>query len=96
MAAPRDTAVVLACNAGYVPYALALLDGLARRHPDRAFDLCLFTDAAIEPPAGLAFSHFCWRRNIANPTSSPSRRADSTRHGSLSRRCSGSWRQTRS
>ena len=56
MAAPRDTAVVLACNAGYVPYALALLDGLARRHPDRAFDLCLFTDAAIEPPAGLAFS----------------------------------------
>ena len=50
----RDTAVVLACDAGYVPYALGLLDGLARLHPDRDFDLCLFTDAAVEPPPGLA------------------------------------------
>ncbi|HVG48565.1 MAG TPA: glycosyltransferase family 8 protein, partial [Rubellimicrobium sp.] len=54
MAPPRDTAVILACDAGYVPYALCLLDGLARLHLRRDFDLCLFTDAVVVPPPGLA------------------------------------------
>lgn len=51
---PRDAAVVLACDAGYLPFAAALLDGIARLHPDRDFDLCVLTDGPAEPPPGLA------------------------------------------
>ena len=50
----RDTAVVMACDEGYLPYAFCLAETIARLHPDRDFDLCVFTPAPADPPAGLA------------------------------------------
>ncbi|MCX7300296.1 MAG: glycosyltransferase family 8 protein [Rhodobacterales bacterium] len=50
--AAGKSAVVMACDAGYAPYALTLADQIARTHPDRSFDICIFsTDPLTLPPA---------------------------------------------
>lgn len=39
--ARSDTAVVFACDARYLPYALFAAEQIARSHPERVFDICL-------------------------------------------------------
>ncbi len=50
---PR-TAVVMACDAGYAPYAFALADQIARAHPSRDFDICIFSTDLLTVPATLS------------------------------------------
>jgi hypothetical protein len=47
------TAVVMACDARYAPYAAALADQIARAHPERGFDICLASAAPLELPDSL-------------------------------------------
>lgn len=47
-------AVVMACNAGYAPYAFCMAEQIARAHPDRDFDICIFSDEALALPPSLA------------------------------------------
>lgn len=47
------TAVVMACNARYAPYAFCLADQIAKAHPDRSFDLCVFSDEPLDLPESL-------------------------------------------
>jgi hypothetical protein len=49
-----DTAVVFACDATYARYALLAAEQIARRHPERDFDICLCSDEDLEVPQGLA------------------------------------------
>ncbi len=51
--ATGKSAVVMACDAGYAPYALTLADQIARAHPDRTFDICLFSAKPLTLPPGL-------------------------------------------
>lgn len=48
------TAIVMACNAAYAPYALCLAEQIARDHPERSFDICIFSDEPLEVPDTLA------------------------------------------
>lgn len=49
-----DHAVVMACDAGYAPYAAVLAATIARHHPDRSFDICLCSQDQITLPAAFA------------------------------------------
>ncbi|MEJ6397456.1 glycosyltransferase family 8 protein [Yoonia sp. 208BN28-4] len=50
-AATHRQAVVLCCDAKYLPYAALTLHTLVQRNPDRAFDLCITSlDALVLPP----------------------------------------------
>lgn len=46
-------AVVMACDSNYAPYALFLASQIASLHPNRNFDICIFTQEEIQIPAGL-------------------------------------------
>ena len=46
-------AVVMACNAGHAPYALCLAEQIAEAHPDRDFDICIFSDEILKIPPSL-------------------------------------------
>ncbi len=46
-------AVVMACNAGHAPYAFCLAEQIAHAHPDRNFDICIFSDENLTVPATL-------------------------------------------
>lgn len=46
-----DRAVIMACNAAYAPYALAAARSIAAAHPDRDFDICLFSADVLDIPA---------------------------------------------
>lgn len=46
-------AVVMACNAGHAPYALCMAEQIAQAHPDRDFDICIFSDEVLEIPSSL-------------------------------------------
>lgn len=48
-------AVVMACNQAYAPYALCLAEQIAQRHPDRKFDICIFSDEQIIIPETLRY-----------------------------------------
>ena len=52
----RRTAVVMACDANYAPYALFMAERIALLHPDRTFDICLFSQDDLELPPGLVAS----------------------------------------
>ena len=54
--APRNptSAVVMACDAGYAPYALVLAQSIIASHPVRDFDILIFSQDAIAVPQGLA------------------------------------------
>lgn len=47
-------AVAMACNAAYAPYAFCLAEQIARAHPARDFDICIFSDEALTLPPSLA------------------------------------------
>ncbi len=47
------TAVVMACDANYAPYAFFMAEQIALLHPDRTFDLCLFSQDDLDVPPGL-------------------------------------------
>ncbi|MDP3288637.1 MAG: glycosyltransferase family 8 protein [Methyloversatilis sp.] len=49
----HDTAVVMACDANYAPYALFMAEQIALLHPDRTFDICLFSQDELELPPSL-------------------------------------------
>jgi hypothetical protein len=46
-------AIVMACNAGHAPYALCLAEQIAEAHPNRDFDICIFSDEILEIPQSL-------------------------------------------
>ncbi len=48
------TAVVMACDAAYAPYATALAQQIARAHPGRGFDICLASATAFDLPESLS------------------------------------------
>lgn len=48
------TAVVMACDARYAPYAACLADQIAAAHPGRGFDICLASSAPLDLPETLA------------------------------------------
>ncbi len=50
----NENAVVMACDKNYAPYALFLASQIASSHPDRNFDICIFSQDVLELPAGLA------------------------------------------
>ncbi|MGG7644857.1 glycosyltransferase family 8 protein [Rhodovulum sp. YNF3179] len=53
--APRHrSAVALACNDAYAPYAFFVADQIARLHPERSFDICIAMPDPPAPPASLA------------------------------------------
>ena len=61
-AANIENAVVLACDAGYLPYALYAAQQIAMAHPQRDFDVTVYCcDAATLPPAladmGVTLGH---------------------------------------
>jgi len=47
------TAVVMACDARYAPYATCLADQIATAHPGRGFDICLASAAPLDLPETL-------------------------------------------
>jgi lipopolysaccharide biosynthesis glycosyltransferase len=53
MSGAADTAVVMACDAGYAPYAFALAEQIARTEPGRSFDICIFSAEALTLPQSL-------------------------------------------
>jgi lipopolysaccharide biosynthesis glycosyltransferase len=53
MSANTENAVVLACDSNYAPYAFFLAQQIATMHPDRNFDICIFSQDLIEIPEGL-------------------------------------------
>lgn len=50
---PHDTAVVMACDANYAPYAFFMAEQIALLHPDRTFDICVFSQDDLVLPPGL-------------------------------------------
>lgn len=50
----NENAVVMACDKNYAPYALFLASQIALSHPDRNFDICIFSQDVLELPPGLA------------------------------------------
>lgn len=46
-------AIVMACDAGYAPYAMVLARTIRAQHPGAGFDICLFSEAALELPDAL-------------------------------------------
>jgi lipopolysaccharide biosynthesis glycosyltransferase len=53
MAANIENAVVMACDSNYAPYAFFVAKQIATMHPDREFDICIFSQDVIEIPEGL-------------------------------------------
>lgn len=53
MVAEPQYAVAMACDAGYAPYALFLADQIARTHPCRDFDICIFSREVLTVPPEL-------------------------------------------
>ena len=51
--AAHDTAVVMACDARYAPYAFFMAEQIALLHPDRTFDICVFSQDNLDLPAAL-------------------------------------------
>lgn len=56
MTAPKTatSAVVMACDAGYAPYAMVLAQSIIATHPQRDFDIIIFSQDAIIVPEALA------------------------------------------
>lgn len=54
--APQNvtSAVVMACDAGYAPYAMVLAQSIFASHPARDFDVIIFSQDAITLPPALA------------------------------------------
>lgn len=46
-------AVVMACDAGYAPYAMALALSIRQHHWKSEFDICLFTQADFDLPSSM-------------------------------------------
>ena len=53
-ATSRKRAVVMACDAGYLPYALTLARAVHLAHPERGFDILLASGEDLSLPPGLA------------------------------------------
>ena len=51
---PPRGLVAMACDAGYLPYALTLAAGIDAAHPGRRFDLGLLSEAPLVVPPSLA------------------------------------------
>ena len=61
-------AVVFACDANYAPYAYFAGRQIAMAHPDRSFDICVFSMDALTPPPAIAqLGIECRRIPGANP-----------------------------
>lgn len=71
-------AVVLACDAGYAPYAMVVACGIAAAHPDRDFDICLCSSDPLTIPAALAWAGVRMVRLGDNPFAHG---PDAGRHG---------------
>ena len=50
---PLKNAVVMACDLNYSPYAFFLAKQIASSHPNRNFDICIFSQEEIALPEGL-------------------------------------------
>jgi len=46
-------AIVMACDAGYAPFAMTLAKSIRAQHPAAAFDICLFSEAPLDLPDSL-------------------------------------------
>jgi lipopolysaccharide biosynthesis glycosyltransferase len=53
-----DRAIVFASDAKYTRFALLAAEQIARRHPERDFDICLCSDVMLQAPASLAHHGF--------------------------------------
>jgi len=51
--ASADTAVMLCCDAGYLPFAALAATQIAALHPARSFDICICSDTALKLPEAL-------------------------------------------
>jgi lipopolysaccharide biosynthesis glycosyltransferase len=51
--ANMEYAVVLACDSNYAPYAFFVAKQIATMHPNRNFDICIFSQDVIKAPEGL-------------------------------------------
>ncbi len=49
----QRNAIVLACDAGYAPYAMTLARTIRAQHPKGGFDICLFSENVLDLPDGL-------------------------------------------
>lgn len=54
--ARHKSAIILCCDANYLPFALCALEQIAALHPDRDFDLCL-CNSASRPDVPESLSH---------------------------------------
>jgi lipopolysaccharide biosynthesis glycosyltransferase len=77
--AETDAAVVLACDAGYLPYALHLAWQIVLAHPERDFDILIASEAPLTLPD--------WAREagIGNPVPADFGRAGDLKVGHLTR-----------
>lgn len=76
----RRTAVVMACDGRYAPYAANLASQIASAHPGRDFDICIAASGPLELPQSLAPLGL---REIPLPASNPfAGGPNQSRHGS--------------
>jgi len=76
----HDTTVVMACDARYAPYAFFMTEQIALLHPDRTFDICVFSQDDLDlPPALLATGLRLMKMPPGNPFRSGTH---GDRHGS--------------
>lgn len=54
--ATYDTAILLACDANYFPYATLLASQIAQAHPNRSFDICIMSNEDL-PECSLIATH---------------------------------------